>query len=485
MMTCLLYTYVHSWLTQNRVIRAAYKEASAAIKQSLPKQAQAEAQAIPIRNTPRQPLHPVARIRQNQSRWYSTSRRAGFRAVVRHFTSTAEQAFPSSGSGISRPLRSSYPKSAVSANISRFSGRAPFASTLRPNLTGGTLGRTAGGYSLGAGRVGGARFFSHGPASQAHVVQNVSQAVRAFFVSGQKAQFNGVNARGEKKYKAVTTLQEETGRKLSHLPKATPGSYLDFAVNPTITALTPLNAVVGYESTVAEKSINSSGLLDVLSVDFSRSLKDLAAVLNDLKKISQLGDLPITYDNKGSLRVHFPGCDKNTVESLCQELNVQRGVVTQDEDFDAFAGTEIALLFPFAPSRAASEADAEEWFDQPQRQMGQREKVEWAGMLTPSDTSEDEHHFSMSSARSVSDADSVSDLDLAYVVPEDQVHNPWGSQTPSTPSGYETLHYSSPSSVSKTTSARASENRNDPLEYQGFEGIYRFIEECDSARARR
>lgn len=468
------------WLNRRRltrIIRAAYKEASKAIKQNLPKQAAPEAQPILIRNTPRQPLHPAARIRQQQSRWYSTSRHTGFRAAIRHFTSTAEQHFPSSGA--KQTLRSSYPKSSVSNSISRSPGRAPFASTLRPNLTGGALGRTAGGYSLGAGKTGGARYFSHGPAAQAQVVQNVSQAVRAFFISGQKAQFDGINPRsGEKRYKAVSTLQEETSRKLNNLPKATPGSYLDFAVNPTITALTSLNGVAGF--TPSEKAsndyhINTSGLLDVLSVDFSRALKDLAAVLNDLKRISQLGDLPITYQGS-NLRVHFPGCDAETVENLCEEFGMQRGVVTQDEDFDAFAGTEIALLFPFAPSTAPSVAASEEndaaiWFEQPRKQ-----KVEWHTMVSPSTVSDEDEHFSTISAQT----EDMEDDDLHFELPESS-KNPWESDSPSTPSGYETLHYSSPSHSSRHTGVESA----GPLEYQGLEGIYRFIEECDTARSRR
>lgn len=323
--------------------------------------------------------------------------------------------------------------------------------------------------------MGGPRYFSHGPASQAHVVQNVSQAVRAFFVSGQKAQFNGINPHtGEKRYKTVTSLQEETGRKMRNLPRATPGSYLDFAVNPTITALTSLNRVAGYTaSEETDRHINSSGLLDVLSVDFSRALKDLAAVLNDLKRISQLGDMPITYEQPGSLRVHFPGCDAETVENLCEELGVQRGVVVQDDDFDAFAGTEIALLFPFASSCPPSECDSHErdlarWFEQPKKQ-----KVEWHTMLTPSETSEaPEEHFSTRSAQS--------EDSYAFAIPDEATGNPWqnDSVSVSTPSEYETLHYSSSSSRGNARSVTT------PLEYQGLEGIYRFIEECDSVRLR-
>ena len=341
------------------------------------------------------------------------------------------------------------PKSRIGTHVYQSSGRAPFASTLRPNLTGGALGRTAGGYTVGAGRIGGARYFSHGPASQAQVVQNVSQAVRAFFISGQKAQFDGVSSRGDKRYKPVTALQEETGRKMRSLPLATPGSRLEFTINPTITALTPLNAIVGYSMSehVSADHLNTEGLLDVLSIDFSRSLKELAAVLNDLKRLSALGDLPITYEGS-ALRVHFPGCDADTVERLCDELNISRGVVIQDPEFDSFAGTEIALLFPFAPSKDGSEC-ASLYEEPPPKRSPDPRVISIEDMFTPS-----------SPAYSTQ-----SDSGLEDIIEE----NPWLS---SSPSGFESVR----------SGSDYESHHNDPLEYQGFEGIYRFIEELDSVK---
>ena len=428
----------HSLVARHaKSIKAVLSRASKAIDAQVTGKAQPQLETILVRNPPKQPLHPLARIRQSQSRWFSTAR-----GGVRHFTS-------GSSSQGARFDRASFPKSRVGTFINQSTGRAPFASTLRPNLTGGTLGRTAGGYALGSGRVGGARFLSHGPASQAQVVQNVSQAVRAFMIGGQKAQFDGLSPRGEKRYKAVSTLQEETGRKLASLPKATPGSRLEFMINPTITAVTPLTGLVGFSSSenVQADHLNTDGLMDVLSIDFSRQLKDLAAVLNDLKWLSALGDLPITYEGS-ALRVHFPGCDAETVEGLCDELNVSRGTVIQDPNFDAFAGTEIALLFPFAPSKDASEAEAESLFDEPTNEWPKKRMISIEDMFTPS-----------SPAYSTQ-----SDSGLEDVLAE----NPWMSS----PSGYASAR--SPSSFES--------NKQDPLEYQGFEGIYRFIEELDSVR---
>lgn len=437
----------HSLLARHaKGIKEALHKVSKAIDGHLSAQSAPKAQPVLARNTPRQPLHPLARIRQNQSRWYSTAR-SSWNATVREFTSSA-----SVRSGV-KYERASFPTSRVSQNIAKSSGRAPFASSLRPSLTGGTLGRTAGGYSLGAGRMGGARYFSHGPASQAQVVQNVSQAMRAFFIGGQKAQYNGTSPySGEKRYKAVTALQEETGRKMRSLPKATPGSYINFAVNPTITALTSMGSVAGFSmsgSASEANHLNTDGLLDVLSVDFSRALKDLSVVLNDLKRLSALGDLPITYE-ASNLRVHFPGCDADTIERLCDELSVQRGTVVQDESFDAFTGTEIALLFPFAPSGTPSEASVTP--EETARKQAKKASILYDDMFSPA-------HDEAYSTQSDSGMDEA-------------VENPWLSDNVSDSSGFESVHYSSGHDSDK----------HAPLEYQDFEGIYRFIEQCDSVR---
>ncbi len=350
--------------------------------------------------------------------------------------------------------KASFPKSRTGAFVNAQAGRAPFASTLRPNLTGGTLGRTAGGYSWGSGRAGGARYFSHGPAAPSQVITNVSQAVRAFLVGGQKAQFDGVDPHtGEKRFKAVTALQEQVNRTLNRVPKATPGSYISFNINPTITALTPLNAVKGFPSLEQEKqSLNSEGLLDVLSVDFSRAVKELAAVLKDLQRLSELGDLPLTYEHS-TLKVHFPGCDAGTVETICNDFGIERGVVYQDEDFDSFAGTEIALLFPFAPSKTPSECD---FFEKP---VAGRQHVQpiidWQHMLSPSTASSEAY-----STHSEHSFDVVDDFA--------EEHNPWLSV--SSPSGYESLHSDEGEVLDMHT----------PFEYQGIEGVYRFMSQCET-----
>ena len=425
------------------VYRAAWKYAAKAVQNQLPvsiRPTQAQLQPILARNAPRHPVHRVAWLKQSKGRWYSTHN--SISSAVRRFTTSASRS-----SGIKFD-RASFPKSRTASAVASHAGRAPFASTLRPNLTGGTLGRTAGGYAWGSGRTGGARYFSHGPAAPAQVINNVNQAVRAFLLNGQKAQFDGVNPHtGEKRFRCVSALQDQVNGTLDSVPKTTPGSYIGFNIHPTVTALTPLKAVKGFGSFAQEKdSLNQEGLMDLLSVDFSRAVKELATVLGDLKRLTSLGDLPMTYEHS-TLKVHFPGCDAETVEKICNEFGVQRGVIYQDEDFDSFVGTDIALLFPFASSKTPSECS---FFEK--SVTGRQQPIDWQMMMSPKVLSIDEY-----SAQSEDgfDFEDIEEL------------NPWISS----PSGYESLNMSD---------AEEGMDMHTPLEYQGIEGIYGFMEHCES-----
>ncbi|KAF2120661.1 hypothetical protein BDV96DRAFT_641324 [Lophiotrema nucula] len=436
--------HLHKLVAKNaKVFKAAWNQIAKQVQNQLPpslRPTTAELQPILARNAPRHAIHPVAFLKQSKGRWYSTH--SQLTATVRRFTTSATRA--------ARVDRASLPKSRTASAINIASGRAPFASTLRPNLTGGALGRTAGGYAYGSGRAGGARYFSHGPAAPAQVIHNCSQAVRAFMLSGQKAQFDGVNPRtGDKRYKAVSALQDKVNRTLNKVPKATPGSIVSFNINPTVTALTPLKAVKGFASFAQEKeTLNQEGLMDLLSVDFSRAVKELAAVLKDLQRLATLGDLPISYESN-RLVIHFPGCDAESVERLCLELGVQRGVVNQDDDFDSFVGTEIALLFPFAPTRSPSECSFYE-----KSVTGRQQPIDWRPMMSPALTASEDY--------STHSEDGLEDY-------EDLAENPWISS----PSGYESLD-----------ELEDSMDMHTPLEYQGIEGIYRFMEQCESPNLR-
>jgi hypothetical protein len=237
------------------------------------------------------------------------------------------------------------------------------------------------------------------------------------------------------------------------------GSYIDFKVNPTITAIGPLSNVPHSQDAECA-SLNSENMMNMLSVDFARALKDLAAVMNDLKRLATLGDLPISLANSTTLRVRFPGCDIDIVEALCRELGIRRGLVYQDTDFDAHTGSNMALLFPFAPSKAPSEATYSHEIRPAKRQR--REDVAWDAMMSQVKSPGYSHESATSH-----------DLEEYNIVRE----NPWLSS----PSGYSSLH-SSDHEVRAFFEPAPVDDVNPASNYEGLEGVYRFLEECDGAR---
>lgn len=439
-----------------RVARFAYERASKAIRSKLPEPTQYNSvryQPAYARINPRQPISRAAAIRQTRSRHFSTRAASAFTSALR----------------LGLGANATAPKSSqIASNISRLSSRAPFASTLRPSLTGGALGRTAGGYAVGAGRFGGARYFSHGPAAPAQVIQNVSQGFRAFFLTGQKVRFDGVNPHtGEKRYKAVSALQDQVERKMNADLHTVSGSYIDFHVSPTITALSACGGFGKQDSTAPCETLNSEGIMDLLSADFARALKDFSAVMNDLKQLSYLGDLPISLHGRSTIRVRFPGCDAETVEQLCCEVGIQRGRIEEDEDFDIHTGADLALLFPFAPSIASS-SDTDHYFEKASRPNFQyAAHLDWQGMMISESRTPSSPNFSRDSGN----AASFEDSELFGC-------NPWKSSAQS----YSSINISELGDqpyFSENSSAGQPESTSA---YEGVADIYNFLAECDQAK---
>ncbi|EGX94040.1 hypothetical protein CCM_02311 [Cordyceps militaris CM01] len=421
-----------------RLLRVAAARATEAVRANLANAARpfyGKPQYIPIRSGPtgRQPIHPAAFLKQ-QRRWIS--RVSGQHAqAIRRFLSTA------ANSGARQPFRrSQLPTSDTYRRVAQFSGRAPFANALRPNLTGGAMPRSAGGYGIGGG---GARYFSHTPAAPAQVVQNVSQAMRGFFLSGQRLRYDGLGANGEPQYRAVSALEDQAMRKMTNFPRFASGAFIDFKLSPTITAMSPLAAALIEASEISGfkgaapcdgTSLNTEGFLDVLSTDFGRALKDLTAVYADLRRLSVLGDLPISMEKSNVLRVRFPGMDVYTLERLCDDIGIERGVLGQDPQSE---NMHLTLQIPFAPESAKT-------FTSP----GGSTRSVWG-------------HGS--------EYDALSDDSLIQEAFELD-GNPWLSD----PEEYESL---SPASGS-------AEHHSQAREFEGLEGIHRFLEECERAKGR-
>ncbi|KAK1150236.1 hypothetical protein N8T08_000138 [Aspergillus melleus] len=436
-----------------RAARFTYEKAWKTIKTKFPEpvqQSSLRVQPAYVRINPQQPISRAAAIRQARSRHFSTRAAGSFVSYIR--------------SGLQGGKATPH-VSRVASNISRLTSRAPFASALRPNLTGGTLCRTAGGYAIGAGRIGGARYFSHGPAAPAQVINNVSVAMRAFFLSGQKVRFDGIDSvSGNKKYKAVTVLQDQAERQMMAIPHTAPGSFIDFQLSPTITAL-GLQKKFDPSGAFQSETLNSDGLLDLLSADFARALKDLAVVLNDLKRLSALGELPILLHDQSTIRVRFPGCDAETVERLCDEVGVQRGKIAQDEDFDALTGADVALHFPFAPSAHSSDI-GEYFYQKDASELRKPEEVDWQAMMSP------ENKTKSSTSRLEQSGNNISFEDVTLFA-----ENPWISSS----SGYSSINVGELGDHALFPEGSSTSFPASSSGYDGVEGIHRFLAECDYA----
>lgn len=401
-----------------------------------------------------QPTHPLAYLKQarsQQSRWFSNQ--------VRKFSQGGPRVNRSKGS-VSR----------ISKAIQQ-RGAAPFASTLRPNLTGGALPRTAGGYSIGG--VGKARHFSHTSGCQAQVVQNVNAGIRAFFLGGGKVKFDGVDKlTGEKRFKSISATQDQAYKHFAHPNTAVRGTSLEFKLSPTITALSPIFS----KDEMSATSLETPDFLTTLSGDFARSLRSLSLILTDLQRLSSLGDLPISLIHTPSgpiLSVRFPGCDADLVSRLCDEVGVSRGIVREDETWHEDKEVKMALLFPFAPTADADDDDAEsmlsagDYFERTNSldNVARHERLDWRDILSQSQRS----------VRS-GDEDEVS-LEQATL------HSP--KFNIDSPSGYESLDdpYDGWSPASPQSAFPAGSNAASIIhDYEGLEGIYRFLQVCDESR---
>ncbi|KAL9609412.1 MAG: hypothetical protein Q9167_005810 [Letrouitia subvulpina] len=370
--------------------------------------------------------------------------------------------------------------SKIGQAISRTYG-TPFASTLRPNLTGGALPRSSGGYCLGgAGR--GIRHFSHTPSPQAQVVQNVNAGIKAFCLGGGKARFDGHDIKtGEKKYKAVTETEDQVLRKTEIAGSQwAKGTSLQFQLNPTITALTTnLPESTSFSDGV---SLGTAGILDNLAIDFARSLKDPSVILMDLKRLAVLGDLPISLFTSPTgdtvLSVRFCGCDGEMVSRLCDEVGIHRGIVREDEGWSEGRDVDMALLFPFAPSGIASENGTEaKYTKETIRANGQygSDQLDWRQMMSPSDHDRDY------STRTLDSFEHVQQTPVSLTSVNRSLKTPSRSS-----SSYESLieaegsdddyYYAHPANPWQRRQMQARE------EFEGLEGIYKFLRECEQAK---
>lgn len=290
-----------------------------------------------MRSPCHQPILKRAAIRQNKKRFFSTQININA-TIKRLFGTISSHAHESKNSGFTK-LR-------TSTVISKLNNRAPFSSPLRPSLTAGALPRTAGGYGIG-----GARYFSCTPTPPARVVQDVFAAFRLFALSKKMDPSNIMTSSNERYYHKKHDTQGDIIRQ-DWFPGQMSGSFVDFHLKLNFMSLSQLiEKKITTQSEIEQSpvNLNTPEFFEGLSNDYSQAMKDISVIMSDLKKFSILGDLPITLEEACILRIHLLGHDYESVERICGDLGIQRGIVGQYDDCFNTENDKMQLSYPHAP----------------------------------------------------------------------------------------------------------------------------------------
>lgn len=250
------------------------------------------------------------------------------------------------------------------------------------------------------------------------------------------------------------------------------GTILEFSLTPTITAFPYTKE--------SELDLNTPTLLTTLASDFAHAKEDLSIILVDIMRLSAFGNLPVSYHStSSSIQVRFSGCDAELVARLCDEVDVKRGVIREDDAWDESREVEMALLFPFAPGTDAADTatgseEGAAYFEQPPlvEQEVQREQLDWRAMMSPPRTALLPYHNS----------EDMRFEDIATL------RSPLHKST--SPSGYDSLRASDTAaedpyyhgSWRAKFQSKSPTNRTASGDYEGLEGIYKFLQVCDEAK---
>lgn len=100
---------------------------------------------------------------------------------------------------------------------------------------------------------------------------------------------------------------------------ATPetGSYVDFDLTPQIT-IPPVTQL-------------SPDIIERVTDDIERHIAELRAMAENVRKLATLGELPVSVEDR-SLRIYFPNCEPEQVNSLLNSAEVTQGVIRSHND---------------------------------------------------------------------------------------------------------------------------------------------------------
>ncbi|KAK9473081.1 uncharacterized protein V1510DRAFT_415987 [Dipodascopsis tothii] len=268
---------------------------------------------IPIRNTGGRFPRPPRRAAEPWSSFGTTSR------FQRFYSTSRAQLRTQSAGGKAEPI----------TRVPTVAHGGAFGTTLRPKLTGGTLHRSAQGYSLPGFRSrGSARYFSSSPRPMAEVVTNLAQAVRAFGVGSAKLDLSSYEAKMRSQHFLATKARSAD----TSLDKLIEREYV---LAPAMAGDFELSAFLDFDLTPTFALPADAGLSEDVVADMAAAMetyaRDSARVVADVRKLAAIGLLPVSVatDQGYMLRVHFPGRTVQDVYNLCVDLDISRGIVRQ------------------------------------------------------------------------------------------------------------------------------------------------------------
>ena len=308
---------------------------------------------------------------------------------------------------------------------------------------------------------------------------------------------------------------------------------MDFQIRPNITALMPslYSGFTNPANSFDEQTLQDPHLLPALSADLARAVSEYAQITHDLYLLSRFGDLPLslhynTDSTTGSkacggptIRVRFAGCDGETVRAMCTEVGIKQGIIREDEGWrerDMDQDVMMSLRFPSVPLPAPTTQSHPFENHGRRRAMGIANEGSAHGSgsddigqvyfgrsnrVDPQDLSNEitsltssSLSLNLASGQSTGYSDVEREIDASPAnIPSGNTH--YHVSSPSHPAygndmfdgdndsecwSQSTLDRHSPSLLGPRSRSR-SQDEEEREEYEGMEGIYRFMRECDEA----
>ncbi|PVH13730.1 uncharacterized protein CXQ87_001848 [Candidozyma duobushaemuli] len=118
---------------------------------------------------------------------------------------------------------------------------------------------------------------------------------------------------------------------------AVSGVYVDFRYAPRLS--------------VPDKTVLTTDVVDEMMDNLARFREKLAEVQRDLARLSELGELPVeVVQDEGVIRVFFPNCDRERLETLLVEKNVVGGVIHEGASAGSSSESDAGSEFSYGES---------------------------------------------------------------------------------------------------------------------------------------